>query len=143
MSGYQVSVQLSALVGFWGAYIAHQVFADSSKQQYLIPVAMQLVPGVLLVIGTLFVVEAPRYLAEQSKVEDLTLCISWLRGLPPTSAEITTEVETMLRSTASIKRLQLLREKPFWKELKASTSLRRRLVVGVGLMIAQNIAGVC
>ena len=141
MSGYQVSVQLSALVGFWGAYVAHEAFPDTSARQYLTPVAIQLLPGLLLIIGTCLIPEAPRFLAEQAKTPALINSISWLRELPPSSSVVTSEVQTILRSVSTTKRLEALRSQSFLSELRSSSSLRRRLIVGVGLMVAQNMAG--
>ncbi len=141
MSGYQVSVQLSALVGFWGAYFTHQVFPDTSSLQYLIPVSVQLIPGILLIVGTILIPEAPRFLAEQSNLPALTSSISWLRRLPPSSPAVTSEVETVMRSVSANSRLQSLSKKSFASEVLSTPHLRRRVVVGVGLMIAQNMVG--
>jgi hypothetical protein len=141
MSGYQVGVQLSALVGFWGAYVSHQAFADTSAQQYIIPVALQLIPGVLLICGTLYIVEAPRFLAERSRTEALTRSVSWLRGSPESSPEVLSEVDSIQRSVASTEHAQSLHKESFVAEITKTPALRRRLLVGVSLMIAQNMTG--
>ncbi|KPI40820.1 putative quinate permease [Cyphellophora attinorum] len=126
MSGYQVGVQLSALVGFWGAYVSHKAFPDTSVQQYLVPVALQLIPGVLLILGTLYIVEVPRFLAEESQYETLNRSICWLRGLQESSPEVLSEVESIKRSVASVEHAQSLHKESFVAQLTSNPSLRRR-----------------
>ena len=120
MSGYQVAVQLTALIGFWGAYIANQVYSDSSPLQYQIPVSLQLIPGILLIIGTFFIPEAPRYLAERDKTVELTSSIAWLRCLSEYDVEVEYEAQQIRRSLDATKRLEALRHKSFLSEIFSS-----------------------
>ena len=141
MSGYQVGVQLSALIGFWGAYVANQVYPDSSALQYQIPVSLQLIPGMLLIIGTFFIPEAPRFLLEKDEISKLTSSVAWLRCLPADDMEVAHEVQQMRIFLEANKRILALRQKSFTAQISTSPGLRKRLMVGVGLMIAQNMAG--
>ncbi len=67
MSGYGTVVQLSALVGFWGAFASYSVFPSPNPLQWRVPIAIQLVPGILLVLDTFLIPETPRFRAEKAQ----------------------------------------------------------------------------
>jgi len=141
MSGYQTALQLSALVGFWGAFATNAFFADSSSLQWQIPVAIQLVPGALLLLGTLLIPETPRYLAEKGRYGDAETSLAWLRGLDHGDAELAAELDE-IREAAELGNSRALMGKntSFWRDAM-KPGVRRRLGVGIGLMIAQNMVG--
>jgi MFS family permease len=56
---YEISVQLGTCIGFWICYGVKENMAETSSQ-WILPFAIQLVPGGLLVIGMIFVPESPR-----------------------------------------------------------------------------------
>src|SRR5271156_1153288 len=113
MSGYQTALQLCALVGFWGAFVTVNVFPASSSLQYRIPVSLQLLPGTLLVIGTLLIPEAPRFLAEKGRTDDLQASIAWLRALPADDREVKREMEAVWHVVEASRSSQLLRKRSF------------------------------
>jgi MFS family permease len=141
MSGYQTALQLSALAGFWGAFATNAIFPDSSPLQWQIPVAIQLVPGILLLLGTLVIPETPRYLAEKGKYGKAEESLAWLRGLEHGDAALAIELDE-IREAAELgaSRALMGKNQSFWRE-SLKKGVRRRLGVGVGLMIAQNMVG--
>lgn len=73
LSGYQTAIQLAALAGFWAAFVSHSTLSDCSALQRQILVAVQLLPGILLLLGTIIIPESIRFLAEKgllSSAED-------------------------------------------------------------------------
>lgn len=138
MSGYQTILQLSALVGFWGAYASNSLFLDSSPLQYKLPIAVQLVPGVLLFF-TLFIPETPRFLAEKGRVDEAETSLAWLRGVGEEEWKVAEEMEEVLEA-ARVSKVMKARKESFLKEI-IKKGIRERLLVGVGLMIAQNMVG--
>jgi MFS family permease len=139
MSGYQTILQLSALAGFWGAYASNSLFSDSSSLQWQTPIAVQLVPGILLLIGTLFIPETPRFLAEKGRWEEAESSLVWLRGVGEEEWKVGGEMEE-LREAARVSEVLKGRQQSFLREV-VKKGVRERLVVGVGLMIAQNMVG--
>ena len=139
MSGYQTILQLSALAGFWGAFASNALIDSSSPLQWQLPIAVQLVPGVLLLLGTLLVPESPRFLAERGKYQAAEHALSWLRSLPMGQLELECELEEV-RDAARVSKLMGENQKSFLSEL-VKKDVRHRLVVGMGLMIAQNMVG--
>jgi hypothetical protein len=139
MSGYQTALQIGALIGFWGAYASHAIFPTTSSLQWGVPVGIQLIPGILLLLGTLIIPETPRFLAEKNRPEESRTALAWLRGLDSRDHELFTEISE-IHEAASISKSITPKQKGFLKEIY-SKPVRRRLSVGVGLMIAQNMVG--
>jgi len=136
LSGYQTALQFAALIGFWSAFAAHSGFPDSSNLQWKIPVAVQLLPGVLLLFGTTAITESPKFLVQKGRFERAEQSIAWLRGLPKDHGDVAVEVDELLDTTEDVPE----QGHKFFHALQKK-SIRRRLVVGIGLMIAQNMVG--
>lgn len=138
MSGYQTILQLSALAGFWGAYLSNSFFSDDNNLQWQIPVAIQLIPGIILLLGTLTIPETPRFLASKERWIECEESLTWLRNSSMNSSAMREEMEEL--QTASNARLAAGEKVNFWKEALRK-DVRARLGVGIGLMIAQNMVG--
>jgi MFS family permease len=140
MSGYQTILQLSALAGFWIAFAAHALLPDSSTSQFRIPILAQLIPGILLLLGTFIIPETPRFLAERGRMDEAEISLCWLRGSEGVGS-IMEEMEEIESAAGMARRMRERTEKVgFWREV-LKKGVRGRLVVGVGLMIAQNMVG--
>src|SRR5947207_6405622 len=135
LSGYQTAIQLAALAGFWATFAAHSSLPDTSSLQWQIPVAVQLIPGVLLLLGTLFIPESPRFLVERGRVSEAETALSWLRCQRRDNTNVKEEVNELL---ITLDIAQLTVGTGFGEQLR-EPSVRKRLGVGIGLMIAQNM----
>jgi hypothetical protein len=131
MSGYQTILQLSALAGFWGAYASHAIFPSSSALQWQIPVAIQLVPGILLLIGTVFIPETPRFLAEKERFVEAETSLAWLRGVMGEEWRVGGEMQD-IEDAARISRVLRERKESFISEVMKK-GVRGRLVCGDGV----------
>lgn len=139
MSGYQTALQLSALAGFWGAFASHATFASASPFQWQVPVAIQLLPGVLLLLGTLLIPETPRFRAERGDFEAAEDALAWLRGLPHGDPDLSRELDEIQEAAEASLRVKSHQRSFFSEAMKKG--VRQRLFVGIGLMIAQNMVG--
>lgn len=141
MGGYQVAIQLCALIGFWGAYVANAVIEPSSDLQWQIPVAIQLVPGTLLLVGALLIVESPLWLAEKESMDSIRRSLAWLRNMDENEFDVVREANTIYASAQATAELhRAAGQKNFFVEAFRKP-IRKRLGVGIGLMIAQNMVG--
>lgn len=140
MSSYQVIIQGCALIGFWGAYASNAAIADSSDLQWQIPVAVQFVPGVILLLGTLFIKETPHFLARTSTLVKVEKSLAWFRGLSTDNLVVKREAREIVSTVQSDARRQATRRTSFIREA-FRYPIRKRLAVGVGLFIAQNMSG--
>lgn len=66
---YELGWQIGGLVGFWINYGLVQTMAPSHKQ-WIIPFAVQLIPAGLLLIGSLWIRESPRWLLSKGRREE-------------------------------------------------------------------------
>lgn len=141
MSGYQTILQISALAGFWGAFAANAIFPDTSNLQWQLPVIVQFIPGAFLLLGALLIPETPQYLASKEKWTAVAESLAWLRQHPQSSPEITGEVhEVQVAAELNAAMLRNQKHVSFFNEAMKKP-IRRRLGVGIGLMIAQNMVG--
>ncbi|KIW76019.1 hypothetical protein Z517_10764 [Fonsecaea pedrosoi CBS 271.37] len=140
MSSFQVVIQGSAVIGFWGAYAANAAITDTSDLQWQIPVAIQLFPGIILLLGTFYIKETPQYLATLNNLELVEDSLCWFRGLPPTDVAMKREAFEISLTVLSGLRRQAIHKTHFLREA-LSAPIRKRLVVGVGLFVVQNMSG--
>lgn len=140
MSGYQVVIQGTALVGFWAAYAANAVIEDSFDLQWQIPVAIQLIPGIVLLVGTLFIPESPHYVAGKETIFAVEQTLAWLRGRSYDDPLVTREARNIYDAGLAAKRRQALQPVSFTRAA-LTNPVRKRLLVGIGLFITQNATG--
>lgn len=137
MSGYQVAVQTGALIGFWGAYVSQATISDRLPLQWQIPVGVQVIAGLILLLGCLIIPESPRYLAERGHHQAMAEALVWIRRLPHGNPVLMNELKE-IEEAAELS--EKLKRHSFFSELK-KRDVRSRLWVGIGLMVAQNMVG--
>ncbi|GGE31228.1 putative metabolite transport protein YwtG [Pullulanibacillus camelliae] len=118
--------QLMIVTGILIAYIINYIFAPIEGWRWMLGLA--LIPGIILLIGMLFLPESPRWLLKQHREQEARKVLNHLRkgvGVEEELAEI--------RKTNS-------EENGGWKTLKEKW-IRPALIVGIGLAIFQQIIG--
>ena len=65
---------------------------EASHKQWLIPFAVQLIPGGLLLFGVLWIKESPRWLFIAGKRDQAMANLCWIRKLEPSDLYIIEEV---------------------------------------------------
>ncbi|KAI5478741.1 hypothetical protein MNV49_004666 [Pseudohyphozyma bogoriensis] len=78
---YEVCLQFGAVLGFWINYGVNITIAPN-KVQWTIPIAIQLIPGGLLILSTPFLIESPRWLRSKGKNDQAVKDLAWIRNLP-------------------------------------------------------------
>lgn len=141
LGSWQVAMQLSALIGFWGAYVSHSALPNTSDWQWAFPVLLQVVPGAILLVGCIFLPESPAWLAEMNREEDLFKAHAWLRGRSPSCNETQLEVKDYCEAVKRRKSLAMGQAQQGFLHELANPSIRKRLVCGVGLMSLMTISG--
>lgn len=113
------------------------------KTQWIVPIALQLVPGVLLLMGIFWCPETPRWYAKQDNWEGAIKSLTWTRKLPADHDFIVAELQEI--------RQQATEYKPFRgnpKMVKKTAKrlfekgTRNRIGIGLLLMACQNLTGV-
>lgn len=113
-----------------------------SHTQWLIPFAVQLIPGGLLLIGSFWLHESPRWLYSKGRREEGLRNLCWIRNLTSDDLYIVEEVafiDAALEEQANTIGLG------FWKPFKAVKQSRKvqwRFFLGSMLFLFQNGSGI-
>ncbi|KAF2033000.1 general substrate transporter [Setomelanomma holmii] len=137
---YELGWQIGGLVGFWINYGLSETMA-STRKQWQIPFAVQLIPGGCLLLGALWLKESPRWLFANNKREQALKNLSWIRNLPADHPYILEEVEAI---EAQVEHDRIHVGAGFWKPFLAlkQKKVALRLLLGGTLFLWQNGSGI-
>ena len=136
---FEIGSQGGGLVGFWINYGVDQHIKDRSDIQYTLPLALQVIPGLLLFVGMFFCPESPRWLARGDNFEAAEKVLVALRKLPADHPYIRNELsdireQVQFRSTNKMSR-KVQCQKLFKK------GVRNRMAIGLTLGFLQSWTG--
>ena len=110
--------------------------------QYVVPLALQSLPAIILLIGMFISSETPRWLARKDRWDEAAKVLARVRGLPQTHPYVQDELQEMADQLAYERRLiagsgivDLL------KEMFTVPGNRKRALISIGLMICQQMTG--
>lgn len=119
--------QLMITIGIVVSYLVDYGLADERAWRWMFGLAA--IPAMVLVIGLLFVPESPRWLISRSQDDEARAVLQRIRETADVSEELA-EVQA-----------DLCLQEGSWREL-LNVSLRRALVVGIGLAMFQQFTGI-
>ncbi|KAG9911887.1 quinate permease, partial [Aureobasidium melanogenum] len=138
---YELGWQIGGIVGFWINYALSETMA-SSRRQWQIPFAVQLIPGGLLLIGSPWLRESPRWLYSKGRREEGLKNLCWIRKLESNDLYIVEEVasiDTALDHQASTMGTGFTA--PF-RAVARSRAVQWRFFLGGMLFMWQNGSGI-
>ena len=138
---YELGWQVDGLVGFWINYGISETLAPSHSQ-WLIPFAVQLIPGGLLLLGCFWIKESPRWLISKDRRDAGIRNLAWIRHLPVTDAYILEEIAAI---DAPIAEQVAGIGTGFWTPVTAPFRDRKiayRFFLGSMLFLWQNACGI-
>lgn len=139
---FEIQFQIGAVFGFWIPYGVNRNLPVST-QQWIIPFALQLIPGGILFFGMLLCRETPRWLAKSGQWEKALGNLAYIRNLPADHEYVAFEIHEM--------RAQLEHESKwegdgntFLRQVKelGMKGVRNRLAIGMCMMMCQNLTGI-
>jgi hypothetical protein len=142
----QVAYEVGSLVGFWINYGINQNMGVDAAITFRIPLAIQIIPGGLLALGTLILRESPTLLWRKGKREQAIKNLCYLRQLPADHQYMLEEVGRIEARLEEEERLSggqtgwLAILRGSMTEMK-TPSIRFRLAVIVGMFMFQNWSG--
>lgn len=139
---WEMAWQVGGIVGYWINYGVLQNM-EPSRQQWLIPFAIQLIPSGFFFIGTCLIPESPRFLAHKGKIEEARLSLSMLRTLPLDHPYSIYEMNNIIRDVEE-RKLKLPGGGFFAPLVKIllSKKLIIRLILSTSLFPMQNGSGI-
>ncbi|KAK2760768.1 hypothetical protein FQN54_002005 [Arachnomyces sp. PD_36] len=138
---YELGWQIGGLVGFWINYGVAETMAPSHKQ-WVIPFAVQLIPSGMLLIGSIFIKESPRWLFSRGRRQDAINNLCWIRNLSSTDIYVVEEVAAI---DHALEHQRATIGFGFWKPFKAVGTNKKvmyRLFLGSMLFFWQNGSGI-
>ncbi|KAJ4326388.1 hypothetical protein N0V94_000063 [Neodidymelliopsis sp. IMI 364377] len=138
---YQLFIATGTCLAFWVNY-GSLLHISGSAAVYMVPLALQALPAVLLVVCMALNKESPRFLAKQDRWEEATSVLARVRNLPASHPYVAAELkdiadqlehERMLIAGATVKDLL--------KEMFTIPGNRKRALLSIGLMICQQMTG--
>ncbi|CAN8106560.1 unnamed protein product [Discula destructiva] len=137
---FEIASQGGGMCGFWINYAVDRTISDNSFAQWVVPLGLQLLPGVLLFVGILFCPESPRWLARNDNWEKATETLVLLRNLPADHSYVANELSEIKLQIEQRSTLKATKMDQFRKLFAKGT--RNRIGIGLLLMACQNMTGV-
>ncbi|TDZ32199.1 putative quinate permease [Colletotrichum spinosum] len=138
---YELGWQIGGLVGFWINF-GVEAHVAPGRTQWMIPFAVQLIPSGLLLLGSMWIRESPRWLFLKDYRKEAMDNLCWIRQLEPNHIYIQEEIAAidkiyeMQKATVGV---------GFWQPfqaLGARPKLQWRLFLGCMLFFWQNGSGI-
>jgi len=137
---YQLFETMGAMVAFWINYGALLHLEGNTTWQ--VPLAMQMLPALLLFFGMLLCNESPRFLAKQDNWEKATSVLSHVRNLPVEHPYVQAELlEMQAQLDEERAKVQGSGFLALQKEMWTIPGNRKRALISIGLMICQQMTG--
>lgn len=139
---FEMGWRVGDLVGFWINYGVSE-HVGKGNRQWIIPVAVQLIPAALFFFGSCILRESPRWLCQKDRDAEALKNLCWLRQLDPSHEYLGWEYGTMKSSIEFQNRTVgtgLL--DPAKEVFVRNKKYFKRLGITFGLFLLQNFMGV-
>jgi sugar porter (SP) family MFS transporter len=133
---FQEFLVIGSTFAYWLDY-GVALHIPKSTRQWRIPVAIQLVPGGLMLVGLFFLKESPRWLMSKGRQDEALLSLSYIRNEPQESEEVQKEIAEIY---AAIQEETLATEGVTWKECLEKSN-RYRFFLAFVIMFWQQFSG--
>jgi len=138
---YEMGWQIGGVVGFWINYGVSTTMKPS-REQWLIPFAIQLIPAGLMFDGLFFIRESPRWLMSRGQRAKALKNLCWIRNLDTNDVYMLEEVSAI---DAALEHQHATVGLGFWQPFRALVNDRKvsyRFFLGCSLFFWQNTTGI-
>ncbi|KAF4983961.1 hypothetical protein FZEAL_753 [Fusarium zealandicum] len=137
---FEIASQGGGMLGFWINYATDRTIDVNSKTQWIVPLALQLAPGLGLCFGMLWCPESPRWLARGDNFEAAEKVLVMIRGLPSEHAYLRQEMGDIRAQVEERSTNKMSKKQQFMKLFQKG--VRNRMGIGLALMFLQSFTGV-
>jgi sugar porter (SP) family MFS transporter len=138
---YQLFIVTGGMIAFWVNY-AMSIHYAGTKTMYILPLAIQGLPALLLAGSMMMCNESPRWLARQDRWEESKRVLAQARALPETHPYLEEEFQEIVDQLEQER--QLIGDASYWnlqKEMWTIKGNRNRALISITLMICQQMTG--
>jgi MFS family permease len=136
----ETASQGGGMLGFWINYACDRTIDVNSQSQWIIPLAIQLIPGLLLLLGVAWCPESPRWKARGDDFDGAERILTKIRCLDSSHSYIQHEMSE-IRAQVEERSTNHLSKKAQFMKLFAP-GVRNRMAIGLSLMFLQSFTGV-
>lgn len=133
---FQEFLVIGSTFAYWLDYGVALHIRPSTKQ-WRVPVAIQIIPGGLMLIGLFFLKESPRWLMRKGRHDEALESLAHIRYASSTDPEVVAELAEI---RAAVDEEYHLTEGVTWKEV-LKPGVRYRFISGFVLMFCQQFSG--
>lgn len=137
---FEIASQGGGMLGFWINYACDRTISVEGKTQWVVPLAIQLIPGLLLLLGVAWCPESPRYLAKKDNFEAAERILCKIRCLDGSHAYIQHEMSEIRAQVEERSANRQSKKAQFMKLFQKG--VRNRMAIGLALMFLQSFTGV-
>lgn len=94
---FQEFLVIGSTFAYWLDYGVSKTM-KTGTQQWRVPVAVQLIPGGIMLVGLFFLKESPRWLTKKNRHQEAAAALAYVRCEPVDSPEIVLELAEMRAS---------------------------------------------
>lgn len=139
---YQLFIVTGGMIAFWINYAVSISEGEDSASMYIIPLAVQGIPALLLFLLMIIANESPRYLARKDRWEEAKKVLVRIRQLPESHPYLQEEFQEIAHQLDEEKRLMgnatfLSLQREMW----LVPSNRKRALLSFLLMVCQQLTG--
>lgn len=140
MGIFEIASQGGGMLGFWINYACDRTIDVNRQAQWVVPLAIQLIPGLLLLIGVTWCPESPRWKARGDDFEAAERILTRIRGLDANHGYIQHEMAEIRAQVEERSTNKLSKKAQFIKLFQKG--VRNRMAIGLALMFLQSFTGV-
>lgn len=137
---FEIASQGGGMLGFWINYACDRTIDVKSQTQWIVPLAIQLIPGLLLLLGVAWCPESPRWKARGDDFEGAERILCKIRSLDPSHAYIQHEMSEIRAQVEERSTNHMSKKAQFMKLFQKG--VRNRMAIGLALMFLQSFTGV-
>lgn len=123
-----------------GQWVGYGFFFTHGQIQWRMPVAIQLIPALIVFCFIMFLPESPRWLIKHGKIEQGIHNLCRLRGLSSDHPDLRTELDSIMASFESQRSETPFQYRELFQNGKSQTF--RRLCLGFFIQAAQQLSGI-
>nr|CBV37373.1 quinate transporter [Colletotrichum graminicola] len=137
---FEIASQGGGMLGFWINYATDRTIDVNSRAQWIVPLGLQLAPGLGLALGMIWCPESPRWLARGDHFDAAERILVQIRGLPADHEYIRREMGD-IRTQVEERTSNKMTKKQMFQKL-FQKGIRNRIGLGMTLMFLQSFTGV-
>ncbi|KAK2012443.1 general substrate transporter [Colletotrichum eremochloae] len=137
---FEIASQGGGMLGFWINYATDRTIDVNSRAQWIVPLGLQLAPGLGLALGMIWCPESPRWLARGDHFDTAERILVNIRGLPADHEYIRREMND-IRTQVEERTSNRMTKKQMFQKL-FQKGIRNRMGLGMALMFLQSFTGV-